>query len=134
MSWLFGKLCRDVDARRADHPDAFPLGYVVWSLDGAPQHRRLLRSLPAEQLNAILPRSPGIHKVAEHPLHAFNAAWQREFTLDRRCTSCESAIALAAQILRRTTADSIWRDPQALPETLVSIIGHAGAWAAPGLC
>lgn len=131
---LFAQVQRDVAALSADDPEAFPLGRVIWSLDNASAHMDIIRGLPSDQKNVIPATSPDIHKVVEHPLNAFNNAWYPEFTASTRCTTCESSMTLAAEILRRTTADSIWRDLQTLPDTLRSIIQHGGDWADADLC
>lgn len=134
MDCLFRQLRRDVESKAADHPDAFPLGKAVWSLDNAPAHLKLLRELPAEELNLIPACSPDIHKAVEHPLAAFKRAWGKEFTADTRCKSCESAMALAAAILNRTTPSSIEKDLNTLPDTMRSIVRHGGNWADAALC
>lgn len=134
MQHLFSQVQREVEDRSADHPDAFPLGKVIYSLDNASAHKRILQTWPPDQLNIIPAHSPDIHKVIEHPLNVFNHAWYEEFTLDRKCTTCERSMALASEILHRTKADSVWRDIQTLPDTFRSIIQHGGDWAAPDLC
>jgi nitrate reductase alpha subunit len=139
MGVLFGKLKRDIelDAGPEDSDTftaAFPLGYVVYSLDKATQHLAILRSLPDRQKNEPPAHSPDIHKVIEHPLSPFNAAWYKEFTLDTKCTSARTAMDKASEILHRTKADSIWKDIQTLPDTLRSVLHNGGDWADHGLC
>lgn len=112
----------------------YPLGKVIYSLDKAKQHLATLRSLEAGEKNEPPAHSPDIHKVIEHPLSAFNRAWYPEFTMDTRCTSCNTAMAKASEILRRTSADSIWKDIQTLPDTLRSVLHNGGDWADVGLC
>jgi hypothetical protein len=129
---LFQKLKRDVEAKKGDHPGAFPLGKVIYSLDKATQHLGTLKSLPAAEKKPA--HSPDIHKVIEHPLSAFNSHWYREFTMDTKCTTVGKAMDLASRILRRTTADSIWNDIQTLPDTLRSVLHNGGDWADAGLC
>ena len=120
-------------ALRTD-PSLFPLGRVIVSCDNASWHRKFMASRIPDELNSIPAHSPDIHKVIEHPLSPFNKRWYKEFTLDRRCTTCESSMALASEILRRTTAASVWKDIQTLPATFQSILDNAGDWAAAALC
>lgn len=134
MAVLFAKLQREAQERSAGDPEAFPLGYMVWSLDHASAHAAILRQLPEAHKNDVSPHSPDMHKVVEHPINAFNRAWYPEFTADTRCTSCSAAMQLASTILNRTTADSIWKDLQTLPDTLRSVIQRGGDWAEAGLC
>lgn len=131
---LFNKLKRDIQALSPDHPGAFPLGKVIYSLDKAKQHLAILRGLADGEKNEPPAHSPDIHKVIEHPLSAFNRAWYKEFTADTRCTTANAAMAKASEILRRTSADSIWRDIQTLPDTLRSVLRNGGDWADVGLC
>ena len=90
--------------------------------------------LVPRQKNEPPAHSPDIHKVIEHPLSPFNAAWYKEFTLDTRCTSARTAMDKASEILHRTKADSIWKDIQTLPDTLHSVLHNSGDWADHGLC
>lgn len=131
---LLGQLLAEARDRSAGNPAAFPLRYLIVSMDNAKPHARWLRNTPAERKNEIPPRSPDIHKAVEHPLKAFNDRWYVAFTKDLRCTSCTAAMALAAEVLHRTTADSIWRDIQTLPATFKSIIRNKGDWADDELC
>ena len=131
---LMGRLMAEAEACRSEHPEAFPLGYIIISLDNAKYHQRWQRAQPADKLNRIPPCSPDIHKVVEHPLKPFNDRWYKAFTLDRKCTTARSSMALASDILRLTTADSIYRDMRTLPDTMRSIIKHKGDWADDQLC
>jgi hypothetical protein len=131
---LMRSLMAEAEAYRCEHPEAFPLGYIVISLDNAKPHMRWRRAQPSDRLNCIPAGSPDIHKVVEHPLKPFNDRWYREFTLDRKCTTARDAMALASDILRRTTADSIDRDMRTLPDTMRSIIKNKGDWADDELC
>lgn len=131
---LLAAMLREVEDRRASDPSAFPLGYVIVSADNASQHKRFLRTRSSKLLNVIPANSPDIHKVVEHPLNPFNRAWYKEFTADRRITTCESAMALAAEILHRTKPESIYKDILSMPDTFRSIIKNRGDWADPDLC
>lgn len=131
---LIARLQAEAEDYRSDHPDAFPLGYIIISLDNAKPHKHWQASQPPERLNKIPANSPDIHKIVEHPLKPFNDRWYEAFTLDRKCNSCRDAMALASSILRRTTAESIHKDLETLPATLRSIIGHKGDWADDELC
>ena len=131
---LAGSLTSEAEACRWEHPEAFPLGYIIISLDNAKPHKRWQRAQPSEKLNIIPSCSPDIHKVVEHPLKPFNDRWYKAFTLDRKCTTARAAMALASDILRTTTADSIDRDMRTLPDTMRSIIKNKGDWADDELC
>lgn len=131
---LMGSLMAEAEACRWAHPEAFPLGYIIISLDNAKPHKRWQDAQPSDKLNRIPANSPDIHKVVEHPLKPFNDRWYKAFTLDHKCTTARDAMALASQILRTTTADSIYRDMRTLPDTMRSIIKNKGDWAADELC
>lgn len=126
---VMGKLQAEVEAACRDHPEAFPIGHPVYSLDNAKPHKRWQDSQPAERLNRIPANSPDIHKVVEHPLKPFKERWYREFTLDRSLTTAQSCMALASEILHRTTPASIEKDMETLPATFASIINNKGDWA-----
>lgn len=134
FSSLMAKLLKHANAELRHNPALFPLGRVIISCDNASWHRSFMASRAPDELNAIPAHSPDIHKVVEHPLGPFNKRWYKEFTLARRCTTCESSMALASDILNRTTADSIWRDIQTLGATFQSILDNGGDWAAAALC
>lgn len=131
---LFERLKQEVTDESENHVGAFPLGKVIYSLDKATQHLGTLRSLSDGEKNVPPSHSPDIHKVVEHPLSAFNRAWYKEFTIDTRCTTANSAMDLASRILKRTTAGSIWNDIQTLPDTLRSVLNNGGDWADAHLC
>lgn len=131
---VMGRLAAEVQAACHDHPEAFPIGYPIFSLDNATPHKRWKARQPAERLNVIPACSPDIHKVVEHPLKPFKERWNREFTLDRKLTTAEACMAKSSEILRRTTPESISADLQTLPDTFRSIIKNKGDWADRGLC
>ena len=131
---LIGRCFAEAVARSAGDPACFPLGYIIVSEDNDSAHRRFGRNTPPHMLNEIPACSPDIHKVVEHPLGPFNRAWYREFTLDKKCTTCNGAMVLAAEILRRTTPESIKKDIESLPATFRSIIANKGGWADAELC
>lgn len=131
---LSGKLLAEARERSAGDPECFPLGRIIVSLDNVSYHKRFQRSKPANCLNVIPSRSPDIHKVVEHPLKPFNSRFYAAFTRDLKCTTCEAAMKLASDCLHQTTADSIWRDVQTLPDTLRSVIRNRGDWADDDLC
>lgn len=131
---LAGKLLAEARDRSDGQPDCLPIGRIIVSLDNIKSHGQFQRSQPANCLNVIPSRSPDIHKVVEHPLKAFKGRFYPAFSKDLSCTTCEDAMALASNCLRQTTADSIWRDVQTLPDTLRSIIRNKGDWADDDLC
>lgn len=131
---LMEQLQAEVEDARAADPEAFPLGYAIYSLDNAKPHRRFQRNTPADRLNVIPAYSPDIHKVVEHPLNPFNDRWYTAFTLDRKCTTATAAMALAADVLHQTKPESIKKDLDTLPATLRSIIANKGDWADDDLC
>lgn len=131
---LIGRLLGGAEDWSAVNPCAFPLGYIVISLDNAKPHKSWQRAQPASRLNVIPANSPDIHTVVEHPLKPFNDRWYDQFTKARKCTECCEAMALASEILRTTTPESIHNDLKTLPDTLRSIIANRGDWADDELC
>lgn len=130
---LMAKLIAEAEACIPRMPAAFPLGRIIISCDNASAHCEFQRERPDADLNTIPPHSPDIHKVVEHPLGPFNKAWYKEFSMDRKCTTCESSMALASRILRRHSAAAIHKDIKTLPATLQAIVNAGGDWAPPAL-
>ena len=133
FEWLLLQLESEAETRAAGDPEAFPVGHKILSLDNCKPHRSYMTKYPAKHFNEIPSCSPDIHKVVEHPLKPFNDRWYTEFTLDQRCTTCESAMALASTVLHRTTPKSIENDIKTIPATLRSIVANRGDWADPKL-
>lgn len=79
---LCRQLQRDVGSTAMDHPDAFPLGRVVKSLDNAPAHLKLLRELPTEELNLIRACIRTFKRTLSTPWLPSGAHGAREFTVD----------------------------------------------------
>ena len=131
---LMKQLVREARAAYADAPSAFPRGIAI-SLDNASWHKAWQSSPPAGiEVRLVPPCSPDIHKVVEHPLHAFVVNFGRDYTRQTKVTTCEGRMSLASEVLHQTKADSIWRDIQSLPATLQSIIANGGDWADRNLC
>lgn len=131
---LMTQMVAEARAAATADPAAFPDGIAI-SLDNAKWHKAWQSSPPAGiAVRTVPPFSPDIHKIVEHPLHAFEVRWKRAYTLNRRVTSCEGSMALASEVLRETTADSVHRDILTLRDTLVSIERNGGDWADRRLC
>lgn len=131
---LMKQMVSEARAAAAADPDAFPDGIAI-SLDNAKWHTAWQENPPADiAVRTVPPYSPDIHKVVEHPLHAFEVRWKREFTLNRRVTTCEGSMALASEVLRQTSPDSVRRDMETLRDTMLSIERNGGDWADRGLC
>ena len=128
------QLLAEARACAADDPAAFPEGIAI-SLDNAKWHKAWQNAPPEDiAVRTVPPYSPDIHKVVEHPLHAFEMRWKKAFTLNTRVTSCEGAMALASEVLRQTTAESVHKDIKSLHATLESIERNGGDWADRSLC
>lgn len=131
---LMGKLLRDVRSKARPFTDYFPLGQIIVSSDNHSCHKQWQSAQDPALLNTIPAHSPDIHKVVEHPLNPFNRRWRAAFSADRKCTTCGSAMWLAAGILRSHKASSIEADLKTLPDTLKSIVEGHGDWAPAELC
>ena len=135
VRWIMDKVVSEARERSAGDPELFPDGVIGVTLDNLTAHKDYIKHPPDKVRATEIPsRSPDIHKVVEHPLSPFNHHWYREFTADLKCTTVRLSMQLAANILHRTTADSIKKDIDTLPATFESILRNGGDWADDALC
>ena len=94
--------------------------------------------LPEEGLGEVwrieeLPsKSPDLHKIVEHPIHAIKATFRREFTqLSVRLSSRRAATLLEECIQESVTQERIFSDMLTYKQTLLSVIRNGGDWAEP---
>lgn len=120
-------------ALQQDHPQWQHDG-IRYSFDNAAFHTRAHLPFALEERLAIPPRSPDIHRVAEHPFHAVKSAFRAAFGRRRRVKSVKQAMRLLEDIVHEViTPESVAADCAGLRATLASIIKNGGDWADPGL-
>lgn len=124
---------RNVQALQQQHPQWLHDG-TVYSWDNAAWHTRAHPPFSSAERLSIPPRSPDIHRVAEHPFHAVKSAFRSAFGRRRRIKSVKQAMRLLEQIVDEVvTPESIAADCAGIQATLASIIRNGGDWADPGL-
>ncbi len=105
-----------------------------YSWDNAAFHTRAHLHFSSEERLVIPPRSPDIHRVAEHPFHAVKSTFKKAFGRHRKVKSVKQAMRLLEDIVHEVvTPESIAADCAAIRATLASIIKNGGDWADPGL-
>lgn len=124
---------RSVNMLQQEHPQWLHDG-PRYSWDNAAWHTRAHLPFSSEEKLAIPPRSPDIHRVAEHPFHAVKSAFRHAFGHSRRVKSVKQAMKLLEDIVHEVvTPESVAADCAGIRATLASIIKNGGDWADPGL-
>lgn len=83
-------------------PAAFPLGYVVVSMDTEAQPAQHTCGAGQRDTSSLARRSLAV----AHPIKPFIDRWYAAFTTDWRGTYCAAAMALEAAMLHCTPANS----------------------------